>query len=171
MVLLSIVRCLQYILLLLFCSSVLLLLFSCSVISDCDPMIHSTLGSLCFTISWSWLRLMSIQTVMASNHLILCCLLFFFPSIFPNIGVFTNESALPISGQKFGTSTSASVIPWTFKVDSFQEWLVWSPFYPGDSQESSPAPQFKSSNFSSLSLRYGPVFTSTHDPWENHSFH
>ena len=94
MVLLPTVHCLQYILLLLFCSSVLLLLFSCSVISDCDPMIRSTPGSLFFTNSWSWLRLMSIQSVMPSNHLILCCLLFFFPSVFPNIRVFTNESAL-----------------------------------------------------------------------------
>ena len=95
MVLLHIVHCLQYILLLLFCSSVLLLLFSCSVISDCDPMIHSTPGSLSFTISWSWLRLMSIQSVMPSNNLILRCLLLFFPSIFPNIRVFTSESGLP----------------------------------------------------------------------------
>ena len=96
MVLLPTVHCLQYILLLLFCSSVLLLLFSCSVISDWEPMICSTPVSLFFTISWSWLRLMSIQLVMPSNQLILCCLLFFFPSIFPNIRVFTNESALPI---------------------------------------------------------------------------
>ena len=96
MVLLPIVHCLQYILLLLFCSSVLLLLFSCSVISDCDPMLLSTPGSLFFTNSWNWFRLLSIQLVMPSNHLILCCLLFFFPSIFPNIRVFTNESALPI---------------------------------------------------------------------------
>ena len=100
MVLLTIVRCLQYILLLLVCSSVLLLLFSCSVISDCDPMICSTPGSLYFTISWSWLRLMTIQSVMPSRLLILCCLLFFFPSIFPNIRVFTNESALPIRWPK-----------------------------------------------------------------------
>ena len=100
MVLLPIVHCLKYILLLLFCSSVLLLLFSCSVISDCDPMIHSTPGSLSFTISWSWLRLMSIQSVMQSNHVILHCLLCFFPSIFPNIRVFTNELALPIRWPK-----------------------------------------------------------------------
>ena len=100
MVLLTIFHCLKYILHWLFCSSVLLLLFSCSVISDCDPMIRSTPGSLCFTISWSWLRLMSIQSVMPSKHLILCCLLFFFPSIFPNIRVFTNESALPIRWPK-----------------------------------------------------------------------
>ena len=101
MVLLPTVHCLQYILLLLFCSSVLLLLFSCSVISDCDPMIRSTPGSLFFTNSWSWLRLMSIQSVMPSNHLILCCLLFFFPSVFPNIRVFTNESALCIRWPKY----------------------------------------------------------------------
>ena len=100
MVLLPTVHCLQYILLLLFCSSVLLLLFSCSVISDCDPMIRSTPGSLFFTNSWSWLRLMSIQSVMPSNHLILCCLLFFFHSVFTNIRVFTNESALPIRWPK-----------------------------------------------------------------------
>ena len=48
-----------------------------------------------FTISWSWLRLMSIQSVMPSNNLILRCLLLFFPSIFPNIRVFTSESDLP----------------------------------------------------------------------------
>ena len=100
MVLLTIFHCLKYILHWLFCSSVLLLLFSCSVISDCDPMICSTAGSLCLTISWSWLKVMSIQSVMPSKHLILCCLLFFFPSIFPNIRVFTNESALPIRWPK-----------------------------------------------------------------------
>ena len=100
MVLLTVVHCLKYILLLLFCSSVLLFLFNCSVISDCDPTMCSMPGSLCFTISWSWLRLMSIQSVMPSKHLILCCLLFFFPSIFPNIRVLTNESALPIRWPK-----------------------------------------------------------------------
>ena len=100
MVLLTVVHCLQYILLSLLCSSELLLLFGFSVISDCDPMIRSTPGSLCFTISWSWLRLMSIQSVMPSKHLILCFLLFFFPSIFPNIRVLTNESALPIRWPK-----------------------------------------------------------------------
>ena len=99
MVLLHIVHCLQYILLLLFCSSVLLLLFSCSVISDCDPMIHSTPGSLSFTISWSWLRLMSIQSVMQSNHVILHSLPLL--SVFPSIRVFSNKLALYLRWPKY----------------------------------------------------------------------
>ena len=48
--------------------------------------------------------------------------------------------------------------------------LVWSPCSPRDSQESSPAPQFKSINSSAFSLLYGPTFTSIHDYWKNHSF-
>ena len=50
-------------------------------------------ASLPFTISWRWLRLMSIELVMLSNHLILCCPFHFLPSIFPSIRVFSNESA------------------------------------------------------------------------------
>ena len=46
---------------------------------------------------------------------------------------------------------------WIFKVVFFQDWLVWSPCSPRDSQESSPAPQFKSINFLALSLLYGPT--------------
>ena len=51
---------------------------------------------LSITISQSLLKLMSIESVMPSNHLILCCPLLLLPSIFPNVGVFSNESALCI---------------------------------------------------------------------------
>ena len=57
-----------------------------------------------------------------------------------------------------------------FKVDFLWDWLVWSPFGPRDSQESSPAPQFKSINSSALGLLYGPALTSIHDYWKNHRF-
>ena len=57
--------------------------------------------SLSFTISWSLLRFMSINLVMLSYHLILCCTLLFLPSIFPSIRVFSNESALPIRWPKY----------------------------------------------------------------------
>ena len=50
------------------------------------------------------------------------------------------------------------------------DWLVWSPCSPRDSPASSPTPQFKSINSSALSLLYGPVLTSIHDCWKNHSF-
>ena len=53
----------------------------------------------------------SIELVMPSNHLILCCPLLSLLSIFPSIRVFPNESVLPITGQSIGVSLSASVLP------------------------------------------------------------
>ena len=58
-------------------------------------------ASLSFTIPWSLLRLMSIESVMPSNHLILCHPLLLPPSIFPSIRVFSNESVLPIRWPKY----------------------------------------------------------------------
>ena len=49
---------------------------------------------------------------------------------------------------------------WIFRVDFLYDWLVWSPCCPRDSQESSPTPQFESSNSLALSPLYGPAFTS-----------
>ena len=60
------------------------------------PWIVKCQASLFLTISWSLLKLMSIESVMSSNHLILCHPLFLLPSIFPSIRVFTNDSALLI---------------------------------------------------------------------------
>ena len=69
-------------------------------------------ASLFFTIPWSVLKLMSVETVMPSNHLILCCSLLLLPSIFPSIRVFSNESALLIRKlQIVGASASAVVLP------------------------------------------------------------
>ena len=69
-------------------------------------------ASLSFTIPWSVLKLMSVETVMPSNHLILCCSLLLLPSIFPSIRVFSNESALLIRKlQIVGASASAVVLP------------------------------------------------------------
>ena len=58
-------------------------------------------ASLSFTISWSLLKLTSIESVMPSNHLILGCPLLLPPSIFPSIRVFSNESALCIRWPKY----------------------------------------------------------------------
>ena len=65
--------------------------------------------SLSFTISRSLLKLISIQAVMPSNHLILCCPILLLPSIFPSIRVFSNEFQLFTSGGQ-STGTSASVL-------------------------------------------------------------
>ena len=65
------------------------------------PWTAACQASLSFPISWSLLKCMSIESVMPSNHLILCCLLLFLPSIFPSIRVFSNESDLRIRWPKY----------------------------------------------------------------------
>ena len=71
--------------------------FSCSVVSDSGtPWTTACQASLSITNSRSLLKLMSIESVMPSNHLILCHPLFLLPSVFPSVKVFSNESALRI---------------------------------------------------------------------------
>ena len=65
------------------------------------PWIGARQASLSITNSWSLLKLMSIESVMPSNHLILCRPLLLLPSIFPSIWVFSNESALRIKWPKY----------------------------------------------------------------------
>ena len=67
-------------------------------------------ASLSLMVSQSLLKLMFIESVMPSNHLILCCPLLFLPSIFPSIRVFSNELALHIRGPKYW-SFSFSISP------------------------------------------------------------
>jgi len=74
------------------------------------PLTATCRASLSFTISQSLLKLMSIESVMPSNHLILCHPLLLLPSIFPSIRVFSNESVLPFSWPKYW-SFSFSISP------------------------------------------------------------
>ena len=109
------------------------------------PWTATHLASLSFTISWSLLKFMSIGSMMASNHLILYCPLLLLPSVFPSIRVFSNESALHIKWSKclrFSISPSSEYSGLiSFKNDWFNFLCCTK-----DSQESSPAPQFKSIN-------------------------
>ena len=66
-----------------------------------SPWTAKCQASLCITNSWSLLKLMSIESVMPSSHLILCHPLVVLPSIFPSIRVFSSESALRIRWPKF----------------------------------------------------------------------
>ena len=110
------------------------------------PWTAASQVSLSFTISQSLLKLMSIELVMPSNHLILYHPLFFLPSIFPSIRVLSNESALHIKQLQHQS------FQWIFRVDFLQDWLIWSPCSPRDSQESSLAPQFEGMDSLVLSL-------------------
>ena len=76
----------------------------------CDPMDYSMLGLPVHPNSWSLPKLMSIESVMPSNHLILCPPLLLLPSIFPSIRVFSNESVLCIRWPKYW-SFSFSISP------------------------------------------------------------
>ena len=76
----------------------------------CNPMDCSTPGFFVLHISWSLLKFMSIESVMPSNHLILCCPLLLLPSIFSSIRVFSKETVLPIRWPKYW-SLSFSISP------------------------------------------------------------
>ena len=84
--------------------------FSQSCLTLCDPMNCSTSGLPTITISQSSLKLTSIESVMPSSHLILCCPLFLLPLIPPSIGVFSNESTLRMRWPKHW-SFSFSITP------------------------------------------------------------
>ena len=79
---------------------ILLLLFS-RVFLFVTPWTATRQAPLSSTLSWSLLKFMSTESVMLSNHLILCRPLLLLPSIFPNIRVFSNESALRIRWPKY----------------------------------------------------------------------
>ena len=131
------------------------------------PRIAACQASLSFTVSWSLLRLMSMELVMPPNHLILCPLA---------LGLSQHQSAFHESAHCIRWPTywnfSFSVSPSNeySELISFRNWLVWSPCCARDSQESSAVPQFKSVNSSVLSFFYSPTLTSIHDYWKNHCF-
>ena len=80
----------------------------CSVVSNSvSPWIVACQAFLYFTISPSLPKLMSIESMMPSNHLILCCPLLLLPSVFPSIRVFFSESALHIRGPKYWSFSSS----------------------------------------------------------------
>ena len=81
-------------------------------------------ASLSIINSWSLLKLMSIELVMRSNHLILCCPRLLLSSIFPSIKVFSNESALRIRWPNIGVSASTSVLPMNTQDWSPLGWTV-----------------------------------------------
>ena len=132
---------------------------------------HEHQASLSITNCWSPPKPMSIESMMPSNHLILCCPLLFLPPTPPSITVFSNKSTLHMRWPKYW-SFSFSISPSkeipgliSFSMD----WLDHLEVQGTHSQESSPTPQFKSINSSALSFRHSPTLTSIHDYWKNHS--
>ena len=114
----------------------------------------------------------SSESVMPSNHLILCHPLLLPPSIFPSIRVFSNESVLHIRWPKYYWSFSFSISPpsehsglISFRMD----WLDLLAVQ-GTLKSLLPTPQFKSINSSELSFSFLVQLTSIHGYWKNRSF-
>ena len=120
-------------------------------------------ASLSITNSRSLLTLVSIESVMPSNHLILCRPLLLLPPIPPSIRVFSNESTLHIRWPKYWS--------FCFSISPSNEYSELSSFRM-DWLEHHHLCQFKNINSlaSALSFLYCPTLTSIHDYWENHCF-
>ena len=142
-----------------------------------NPMDTARQASLSIANSRSLLKLMSIELVMPSNHLIFCHPLPLLPSIFPSIRIFSNESVLRIRWPKYWSfSFSITLCNEYLGLISFR--MNWFGLLESKGllqhQDLSPSllqHQFKSINSLVLSFLYGPTLTSTCDYWKNHSFH
>jgi len=91
------------------------------------PWTAACQASLSFTVSWSWLKLMSIELLMPSNHLIICHLVIPLPSIFPSIRVFSNKSVLHIWWPKCWRF-SFSINPSNEYLGLISFWIGWLNF-------------------------------------------
>ena len=144
--------------------------FSCSVMSDSStPWTAACQASLSITNTQSLLKLMSIESVMPSNYLILCLPLLLPPSIFPSIRIFfffLKSQFFSSRGRSIGVSASASVLPVNMQ-DWFPlgltGWISWQ--FKGFSRVFSNT-TFKSINSSALSFLHSPILTSIHDRWK-----
>ena len=127
-------------------------------------------ASLFITNSQSFLKLMSIESVMPSNHLILCRPLILPPSIFPSIRVFSNDSVLRIRWPKYW-SFSFNISPvneYSGLISFRMDWLDLLAVQ--GTLKSLLHTIFKSINSLALSLLYNPTLTSIHDYWKNNSY-
>ena len=120
----------------------------------CDPRDCSMPGFPANTNSWCLLKLLSTDSVMLSNHLILCRPLLLPPSIFPSIRIFSNESVLHIRWLKYWN--------FSFSISPSNEYSGLISFRI-DSKEPSPMSQFKSIYSSALSFLHSLTLTSIHD--------
>ena len=124
------------------------------------PWTAARQASLSITYSWSLLKLMSVELVMPSNRLILCCPLLFPPSIFPSIRVFSNESVLRLRWTKY-CSFSFSISPYneysgliSFRMDSFDLLAVQGTLKSLLQHHSSKAPSLRCSAFFIVQLSH-----------------
>ena len=142
----------------------------CRVWLFVTPWTAALEAPLSSTISWSLLTFLSTESVMLSNHLILCHPLLLLPSVFPKMGSFPMGWLFASRGLSIEASASVSVLP-----VNIQGWFpleltgLISLLSKGLSRVFSNITVLKH-QFSVLSFVYSPSLTSIHDYWRNHSF-
>ena len=129
------------------------------------PWTAACQASLSITISQSLLKLMSNESVMLSNHRILCRPLLLLPSIFPSIRVFSNESVLHIRWPKYW-SFSFNISPSNEHSELISFRTDWLDLAVQGTLKSLLQHQFKSINSLVLSFLYSPTLISIHDHWK-----
>ena len=134
------------------------------------PWTAARQASLSITNSQSLFKLMSIELVMPSNHLILCRPLLLLPSIFPSIRVFSNESVLHIRWSKYW-SFSFNISPSNeYSEDWFPlRWTDWISLQSKGLSRVFSNTTVQKHQFFGAQL-YSPTLTSIHDYWKNHTF-
>ena len=135
----------------------------------CDPWTTAHQASPSITNSWSLPKLMSVESVMPSNHLILCCPLLLLHSIFPSNRVFSNESALRIRWPKYW-SFSFNISPSNEHPGLISFRMNWLDFLAVQGTLKSLLQHHSSkASFFGAQFLYSPNFTSIHDSRKNHS--
>ena len=132
------------------------------------PWTAADQASLSITSSQSLLKFMSNESVMPSNHLILCCPLLLLPSIFPSIRVFIRWPKYWSFSFSISPSNKYSGLI-SFRMD-WLDLLAVQGTLKNLLQQESPTPQLNSIDSSVLSFLYGPTLTSIHDYWKNNGF-
>ena len=136
------------------------------------PWIAPWQASLSITNSWSLLKLMSMESMLPSNHLILCCPLLLLPSIFPSIRIFSNKSVLHIRWPEYW-SFSFSFSPsneYSWLISFKMDWLDLLTVQ-GTLKSLLQHHSLKASILQRSAFFYSPPLTSIHDYWKNHSFY
>ena len=133
------------------------------------PWTAARQASLSITNSRSLPKLMSIELVMPSNHLILCRPLLLLPSNFPSTRVFSNESVICIRWPKYWSFSISTSNEYSGLISFRMDWLNLLAVQ-GNLKSLLQTPQFKSINSLVLSFLYSPTLISIRDYWKNHSF-
>ena len=145
--------------------------FSCSVMSDSATLWTAACqASLSITNSRSLPKLMSIESVMPYNHLILCHLLLHHLQSFPSSVSFQISQFFASGGQRIGVSASTSVLPMNTQDWSPLGWTGWISLQSRGLSRVFPNTTVQKRQFFSAQLSLSPILTSIHDYWKNHSF-